>query len=164
MLYEIVLYKSFEKVNFYSVRVEGEELSLVERFMSTFGDDKTLRPQLRKIIGVINLMGKDSGAKVSFFRAEANTFALPQKSTRYEGPDGSLSHVMLRLYCLRVTDGIVILFGGHLKNARTNQECSNVLPHFNLAKKITRSFDDARLNKMIEISENQLTGELTLFT
>ncbi len=103
-----------EKVSIYSPKYEGESMTEFEKFMSEGSQLKP--PQLKKdfdaIISVINKMLDDCGARENMFRLEGgNIKAIP---LWIERPRNKKSGT-LRLYCIRISDRIIILGNGGIK-------------------------------------------------
>ncbi|MBS9525842.1 hypothetical protein KI659_17610 [Litoribacter alkaliphilus] len=139
--------------------LEGE-VSEAEKFfgkMETFAAEE----DSSRFIAVLEEIGDYRGAKERYFRKEKAFEALPPKNK-------AVKELQLeefepvenwRLYCLRLSDSIVILFNGDIKTANTAQECPNVSPFFYQAEKFTRLIDQAIQEGDIEILPNQLRIE-----
>ena len=84
-----------------------------ERFYSRFKDDAVYNPDLMRIVALINKIA-DLGALERYFRPEGGMndgiCALPVLQSK------------LRLYCLRLSDKILILGNGGVKKTRTYNE------------------------------------------
>ena len=101
------VYEEFETVTFYTIRFSDEEISETDKFFDNFNSEeffegmRILSREIEKIIEV--------GAIERYFRPEgklrSSLWALP---LNVEG--GSL-----RLFCLRMHDGILILGNGYQK-------------------------------------------------
>ena len=149
----IILVANFNRVRYYSVILEGEELALFKQFL----DKHTAkhRIKLNHLIKWIQKIGNDVGAKEGYFRHEgetADTSALPPLGknraptyVQYNEESGEDENTTndLRLYCLRANEHVVFLFNGDIKTANTAQECNNVRPHFRLANKLTECINTA---------------------
>ena len=103
-----------DNVSIYSPKYDGETLTEFERFMSCNG--ALSHPQLKKdfdvIIARIQKMLIDCGARDNLFRPEGrNIKALPLLTEPRRGRGvGSV-----RLYCIRISDRILILGNGGVK-------------------------------------------------
>lgn len=154
----------FRKVTYYSVQFEEEGESLFLQFVNKhaagdeyFEDLSLIRSWLRKI-------GEQIGAQDKYFRFEgarkgdARALPPPAKFIRVD--------CSLRLYCMRINDRIVILFGGAKKTAEKAQDCDQVRPHLFLANKLTQAIDQAIKDKGIVIDDKHgkliFDAELTL--
>lgn len=130
----------FRRVIYYSVQIEGEEDSLFLQFANNHIEDEYTE-QLSLIRSWLRKIGDEIGAQSRYFRSEGfrggDAKALPPPS-RFIDIDCNL-----RLYCMRINEDIVILFGGAEKTAAIAQECDSVRPHFMLANKLTQVIDEA---------------------
>ncbi|MDR3010860.1 MAG: hypothetical protein LBV59_23235 [Sphingobacterium sp.] len=60
----------------------------------------------------------------------------------------------LRLYCHRLNDHVVILYGGAIKTAGKAQDCPQVKEHFNLANILSRLIDQGFVDDDIEWNDD----------
>lgn len=124
-----------KKVTFYSVREPVEDdVSQTMVFLRKFKNSE-IREELNELSELIfNRIGNKSGAKEFWFnRLERNATALPptndKKKQAYhelKKVDEAALHLLnsrLRLYCLRLSDSVVILFNGGVK--LTNGQAQN---------------------------------------
>jgi hypothetical protein len=129
-------------VGFYSVALEGQELTEFEKFDAKDFSDPDHQKQLNIIRGIIQRMGLRM-AKPWNFREEEDASALPGKGDVPRKFITKSKDFGIRLYCVRISDSIVILLNGDLKTHQKPKLCDRVRPHFNLAvqlaKKITSS-------------------------
>lgn len=97
----------------YTIQFLSENESEFERFYSRFKDDAVYNPDLMRIVALINKIA-DLGALERYFRPEGGMndgiCALPVLQSK------------LRLYCLRLSDKILILGNGGVKKTRTYNE------------------------------------------
>lgn len=107
----------------YSIRIEGKENSEIQEFIITFKDipDKYLKDDFDGIIrNLIKISEK--GAAESMFRPEGKirdrVCALPL----YTVPREKCKHGVLRLYCIRLSENLIIVGGGGEKSTRTYEE------------------------------------------
>lgn len=146
----------FEKVNFYTVIFENE-ISEADKFFEKLEMHADEKDALR-FIAVLEEIGNIRGAKERYFRAERGFNALPPSNK--EAIKMHLSQFELindwRLYCLRLSDNIVILFNGDIKTARTAQQCPRVAPFFYQAGQLTKLIDEGIKDRDIVIIENKL--------
>lgn len=140
---------SFRHVRYFSVRREGEGLTLFHGFLDRTGNDPALAQELDWMLNWIEHIGNDVPAPLrdGFFRHEGAASALPppagvaRKAIR--GSALELASGNLRLYCHPVNDHVVFLFSGGIKTTARAQDCSNVRGHFKLANTLARKVDDA---------------------
>lgn len=136
--------KEYERVVFYSVVVNGEEdkESLFELFISQHTVSESAK--LNHILAWIRVLGNKYGAKDRYFRHEMAAEGLPpngiHREPTYIEEDQNVSN-NLRLYCHRLSDHVVVLFGGDVKTATKAQDCPLVKHHFNLANTLSRLID-----------------------
>ena len=107
----------------YSIRIEGKENSEIQEFIITFKDipDKYLKDDFDGIIrNLIKISEK--GAAESMFRPEGKirdrVCALPL----YTVPREKCKHGVLRLYCIRLSENLIIVGGGGEKSTRTYEK------------------------------------------
>lgn len=136
--YQIVEVYRFSNVTFYSVKLENENISLFQNFIQQ--NNKKSPSEVERVKQHIQFIGM-FGAKMERFRPEKKAHAIPTFETK--------NH--LRLYSLRLTDEIVILYSGDFKTAKKAQDCPNVFPHFQLANSISEKILKALKNKTITI-------------
>jgi hypothetical protein len=143
----------FPKVSYYTIRFEEED-TLLDQFLDAH-ENSPQQEGLDIIRRFLEQMGVQYGALSRYFRPEQQAFALPPPSSILgtESPD-------LRLYCLRLNNRVVILFGGGVKTASTAQDCPNVGPHFRLANKLTYAIDQAIKDK--DLTYDPETDDLIL--
>lgn len=109
---EVELKMIKEAMNCTLYTIIEDNMDEFEKFYSRFKDD-LLYPDLMKIVRIIGRIG-DLGALERFFCPEGKmkdrVCALPVLNSK------------LRLYCLRLSDKILILGNGGVKNTRTYEE------------------------------------------
>ena len=131
------------KVNLYGFITNSKMV----RFYNKFKDDVNFNPDLMRIVGFINRIA-DFGALERYFRPEGkmndHVVALPVVKSK------------LRLYCLRLSDKILILGNGGVKDTKTYQENSElngfVLTLQNFDKLIKEGIEKG----VISITENKI--------
>lgn len=155
---EIILVQSFDKVNYYSLSINDDD-SLFRQFVVKHTAEN--REKLNHIMAWIKEIGTNTGAHEQYFRNEsetADTRALPPVGVNREpvyvetDDEGNTQNTSnnLRLYCMRLNDHVVFLFGGDIKTADKAQLCDNVRPHFRLANHLTKLLDKAIADKDIK--------------
>lgn len=109
--------------SFYTVRREDAPLSETEKFFAKYEKDPTLERSLQELAQFIfRKMGDETGAREAFFRFENTAHALPPAGRHLvEEVSIRFAHFPLRLYCLRLSESLVILFNGGVKTAQTAQ-------------------------------------------
>ena len=150
---KIILVQRFKKVTYYTIRLDGDTLSLFGQFKDKHTSDNIVK--LNHILAWVKIIGEKYGAYTDYFRLEENkgsALGLPPKGKQREpmyvefnydsGKDENVPND-LRLYCYRLGERIVFLFNGDIKTAETAQQCDNVRPHFELANILSNVIDKA---------------------
>jgi len=106
---------------------------------------------------ITHSIGNKYGATDDFFdRAENSAQALPPKPKKWVEEIKELGiNFPLRLFCYRITEQIVILFNGGIKDAKTAQESKNLSTKFYEAQTFVKKIEEALQSKMIEISDDE---------
>lgn len=140
---------SFKKVTFYTIKFEDADPMFLQ-FVNDHASEE-FEDDLNIIRTWITKIGKNIGAREQYFRFESfrggDTSALPPPA-RYIETDCNL-----RLYCMRINNGIVILFNGGKKETAKAQDCENVRHHFLLANQLSKAIYNAIIEKDILINE-----------
>ena len=106
--------KQTEKNGLFSLVFENEAYSEFEKFIEKFKDNADVSRDLNVILSYIEQMINGAGFLERYFRLEGkmsdNVCALPVQSGK------------LRLYCLRLSDSVLIAGGGGRKTTRTYNE------------------------------------------
>jgi hypothetical protein len=154
----------YDYVGYYTVRLEvdevREEYSETEKFILNFEDPSNAHyAQYDTIVRVIDAIGNRSkGAELNLFRFEDAAHALPPKVRH--GRDvldiEILLHSELRLYCIRLTNGMVILLNGDVKTQNFALDCPNVKPHFRFAQAVAKAVDQLMKERVIEIRGKEI--------
>ncbi|MBQ7741817.1 MAG: hypothetical protein IJT90_02660 [Bacteroidaceae bacterium] len=102
----------------FSIVFENEDYSEFEKFIQKFKDEADVARDLNVILSYIQHMVEGAGFLERYFRPEGkysdNVCALPIVSGK------------LRLYCLRLSDSVLIAGGGGRKATGTYQEDENL--------------------------------------
>lgn len=107
--YTIELVEEHDAVNFYSIHLDEEELSELERFFEKFPVGCEYDNEIDIIIAWLDKIG-ENGALERYFRPEG----------RYGDGVGVIPIDVgnkLRLYCLRISDKILVFGNGGIKDA-----------------------------------------------
>lgn len=108
---------------FYTVRWDHLGLSETDKFFQKFSKEKQLQRPLQELAKFIEVViGNEKGALDDFFRFENQANALPPKGKhKVEEITIDYRDFPLRLYCLRISDYLVVLFNGAEKTDWTAQ-------------------------------------------
>lgn len=112
---------------FYTVKNDGEEHNETDKFLLKYSENPTYKEDVQTLLAfIIYSIGDEHGAIDELFnRYENEVTGLPSKGKISLG--GFTYHYpgfSLRLYALKITDEIVILFNGGIKDGPTNQTSS----------------------------------------
>lgn len=119
--YSIELIEEHDAVNFYSIQLADEELSELERFFEKFPEGCEYDKDIDVIISWLDKIG-ERGALERYFRPEG----------RYGDGVGVVPIDVgnkLRLYCLRMSDKILIFGNGGVKDSSTWQDSETLAPY-----------------------------------
>jgi len=143
--FELVIYDSLgKKCTLYSVRWQDSELNETDKFFLRLQENEKLNKPLTDLALLLEYISEEKGALEDFFRFENQAQALPSNRALSE-IEVKTRNFPLRLYCLKLTDNLLILFGGGEKTANTAQEgkTSMAFHEANLfAKRILKSLQD----------------------
>ena len=110
---ELILVNEAKNCTFYTIQFLSEDESEFEQFYNKFKDDVEFNPDLMRIVGFLGRIA-DFGALERYFRPEGkmsdHVVALPVVTSK------------LRLYCLRLSDKILILGNGGVKKTKSYEE------------------------------------------
>jgi hypothetical protein len=155
--YKIEEFATFKKVIFYTIREENDDFSETDKFLQKMSSDFDQQKNLDKLVAFIETMGEEFGAKQQFFRHEMSADGLPPPySTLMKYNLFEFIEYDLRLYCSRLSDSIVILYGGGKKTALKAQDCPNVWPHFRLANAFANKMDEKIIDKTFILNYKDL--------
>jgi hypothetical protein len=111
------------RCTFYTVRWDDSELSETERFFHKFRNHKTLGRPLQELAMFLNIIADESSALKEYFKFENKADALPPSGWhRAEEIIIDFNNFPLRLYCLRISETLVILFSGAEKTSKSAQD------------------------------------------
>jgi hypothetical protein len=147
---------TFDKVHFYTIEID-DELSEFADFVTRMKQSKLNTHELGELTTFIKEIGVKYGAKKSLFRHEAAAEALAVPTVSHIDIDSEEeTHFGLRLYCIRLTDSIVILLNGDRKTTQKAQDCPNCKYHFQLANKISIKITKAIIEQEIILEDKSI--------
>lgn len=110
--------KQTEEVGLFTIRFEGDSVTEFEKFANKFKDDAKRQTDLQMILNALNKMLENGATLERYFRPEGkmrdNVVAMPTFRTS------------LRLYCLRMSDSVLIVGNGGEKNTKTYEESAEL--------------------------------------
>ena len=149
---ELILVNEAKSCTLYTIQFLSENESEFERFYNKFKDEVDFNPDLMRIVGFLNKIA-DFGALKRFFRPEGkmndNVAALPVVSSK------------LRLYCLRLSDRILILGNGGVKKTKTYEQDNELSGYVLTLQKFDRLIKEGVKDGSIVITENQIQTDKT---
>ncbi|MCM1530748.1 MAG: hypothetical protein NC048_01615 [Bacteroides sp.] len=144
---ELKLVKEAKNCTLYTIQFLAADNSEFERFYTKFKDDVELSPDLMRIVDFLGRIA-DFGALERFFRPEGkmsdNVCALPVVQSK------------LRLYCLRLSDKILILGNGGVKKTKTYNEDDELRGYVLTLQKFDRLIKQGQKEGSIVVSENRI--------
>lgn len=144
---------SFRKVYYYTVFIEDADYTEFEDFLIRMKSVSEYGEQLGKILQFIQDIGEKYGARSEHFRHERSADALPP---RYYIQPGKPNKYGIRLYCIRLSNEIVVLLNGDLKTEDNPEDCPNCRRHFRFANAVARKLNDAIRDGEIVLNDKHL--------
>lgn len=133
----------------YSMSFDDNELTEYEKFLAKFKDNATYNQDFNKILVALGAI-IDFGAFERRFRIEGkmndNLCAL------------SIDSRKLRLYCLRISDKILIAGNGGIKDTRTYQENLELNGYVMDLQVFDKLLKESQANGDITIEDNKIIG------
>ena len=149
---ELRLITEAKNCTLYSIQFLSEEESEFERFYSKFRDESVFNEDFDRILNILGRIA-DFGAFERFFRPEGKisdrVCALPVLKSR------------LRLYCLRLSDKILILGNGGIKNTRTYNEDEELKGYVITLQKFDKLITEGVSDGSISVMENVIETDKT---
>jgi len=138
-----------DNVSLYSICFNGNDVSEYEDFLMKFKENSTLNYDFQRILLALEKI-IDRGALERFFRIEGKmndrVSALAIDSRK------------LRLYCLRISDQILIVGNGGVKTTRTYQEDEQLSGYVMDLQRFDELLKQAQQNGSITIEKNMIVG------
>lgn len=151
-----------QRCTFYTVLQDEADENETDRFFSKYEDHPTYSDAVQILLSfILNTIGDDYGAADTLFnRHENEVKGLPTKGKVWM--DEVLFHFPdfpIRLYALRITNEIVVLFNGGIKDGDTNQTSSlhmQWVEACQFAKRITEQVQQGEI--LIDTTQRKLTN------
>lgn len=150
--YTIELVEEHDAVNFYSIHLDEEELSELERFFEKFPVGCEYDNEIDIIIAWLDKIG-ENGALERYFRPEG----------RYGDGVGVIPIDVgnkLRLYCLRISDKILVFGNGGIKDADSWQNSGTLAPYVEMLIDTSRFIISRIRDGKIILVDKDLVGDL----
>ena len=149
---ELLLVNNADGCTIYTIQFLSESDSEFERFYTRFKDDAEYNPDLMRIVALINKIA-DMGALERYFRPEGKlkdgVCALPVLQSK------------LRLYCLRLSDKILVLGNGGVKKTRTYNEDETLKGYVLTLQKFEKLIREGENDGSISITTNTIETNKT---
>ena len=150
--YSIELLEEHEKVNFYSIKMVGEELTEMEAFFEKFPIGCDYDDEIDVIISWLDQIA-ERGALERYFRPEG----------KYGDGVGVIPIDVgnkLRLYCLRLSDKILVFGNGGVKDSKSWQESESLAPYVRLLIDTSRFISSRIKNGTLVLVDKEIVGNL----
>lgn len=134
----------------FTIIFNGESLSEFDKFVEKFRDDATRNQDLRAILNQIEMMMSAGAFLERRFRPEGkmrdNLAALPVFKNS------------LRLYCLRMSDSVLIVGNGGMKNTKTYEESEDLNGYVISLQKLDALLKADISNGIVRIEKTEIVG------
>lgn len=149
---ELLLVNEAKNCTFYTIQFLSKNESEFEQFYNKFKDDVEFNPDLMRIVGFLGRIA-DFGALERYFRPEGkmsdHVVALPVVTSK------------LRLYCLRLSDKILILGNGGVKNTKSYEEDDELSGYVITLQNFDKLIKEGTANGTIIVTENKIETDET---
>lgn len=149
---ELLLVNSGDSCTMYTIQFLSDDQSEFEKFVAKFRQDAELNPDFQAIMRFLEQI-LSNGALERYFRREGkmndSVVGLPVLKSK------------LRLYCLRLTDKILILGNGGIKNRRTYEEDDTLQGYVIDLQKFERLLKHEVRSGNVEITEKEIITDKT---
>lgn len=149
---ELLLLSGSDSCTVYTIQFLSDDQSEFEKFVDKFRQDAELNPDFQAIMRFVEQI-LSNGALERYFRREGkmsdSVVALPVLKSK------------LRLYCLRLTDKILVLGNGGVKRSRTYQEDDTLQGYVMDLQKFERLLRSEVRSGNVEITEKAIVTDKT---
>ena len=139
-----------ESAGLFTICFEGDSFSEFQKFIIKGRDNATLQPDLQEILRIIHRMMQEVGFLERMFRPEGRmrdrVAALPLVTNK------------LRLYCLRLSDSVLIVGNGGQKSTRTYNEDEELSGYVISLQKLDELLRSAERKGIITIETATIRG------
>lgn len=150
--YSIELLEEYDNINFYSIHLDEEELTEVERFFEKFPEGCEYDEDVDVILAWMDKIA-ERGALERYFRPEG----------KYGDGVGVIPIDVgnkLRLYCLRLSDKILVFGNGGIKDAKSWEESPTLAPYVELLMDTSRFLSSRVKNGTVLLVDKEIIGNL----
>ena len=149
---ELILVNEAKNCTFYTIQFLSENESEFEQFYNKFKEDVEFNPDLMRIVGFLGRIA-DFGALERYFRPEGkmndHVVALPVVTSK------------LRLYCLRLSDKILILGNGGVKKTKSYEEDDELSGYVITLQNFDKLIKEGTESGTIIVTENKIVTDKT---
>lgn len=149
---ELILVNEAKNCTLYTIQFLSNDESEFELFYNKFKDDVEFNPDLMRIVGFLGRIA-DFGALERYFRPEGKmsdrVVALPVVTSK------------LRLYCLRLSDKILILGNGGEKKTKSYEEDDELSGYVITLQNFDKLIKEGTKNGTIIVTENKIETDST---
>lgn len=133
-------------VSLYSICFEESDISEFEKFLKEFQEKSVYKKDYDIILLALEKI-IDKGALERFFRVEGGDVKALAIDSRY-----------LRLYCLRLSDEVLILGNGGVKKTRTYEETPLLSGYVMDLRSFDKALKEAQKKGVVRIEKNVITN------
>ena len=149
---ELFLIKDGENCTIYTLQFLRDMESEFEKFIAKFRDDAEYSEDYARIAAFVTRIAR-TGALERYFRNEGkmsdSVVAIPVTSSK------------LRLYCLRLSDKILVLGNGGVKNSRTYQEDDSLRGYVLTLQKFEELLKEGQRDGTVTITSKTIETDKT---
>jgi hypothetical protein len=144
------------RTTFYTVKKEGTADSETDAFFLRFESDPKFREAALMLLQLIlESIGNEHGAHEAFFRFEGAAVGLPPpRNVGLRRVELDFTGFPLRLYCLRIAHGLVVLMGGGIKTSQKAQDSPDLKRPLAEAVAFVKAIDLAIKERYIQLHPN----------
>lgn len=145
-----------KRTTFYTVRKDGAEENETDKFFARFEKDPGHVAQIQELVAfILDAIGDRYGAREEYFRFENAASALPPRPGAVSKISFRFENYPLRLYCLRLSEKLVILMNGGVKESRSAQASPGLSMKFKEANAFAKAITNALKEGELWISGNE---------
>lgn len=149
---ELLLVTSSDKCTMYTIQFLSDEQNEFQKFLTKFRNNAEFNSDFQKIMTFVERI-LDKGALERYFRPEGrvkdSVVALPVLRSK------------LRLYCLRLTDSILILGNGDIKKTRSYEEDDTLQGYVMTLQKFEKILKQEVEAGNVKIKETEIVSDKT---
>lgn len=148
---------TYRRVTYYTVRKDESEMSETDKFISKYRTNAELRGDLDEIVKLIEDIGRFRGAKDMYFRRHAGAAVELPPLGKFEIDSVEISYFdnRLRLFCIKISENIVILFNGGEKTSLKTKDSPALVTPFREAQTFAKMILKAQIDKDIIINHEK---------